>query len=131
MQLVQYAFGGSVKLSAVYGGANGIKQAVGDLLAQLDTPLIEGIDVPNHGLYEYLVFVQGDQRPERLGREFIQQNQGAGLVALIALPGSGVGLVNGGIAQRQNACLRQTVGDCQAVLRLQSITLIAVAPCRQ
>src|SRR5437660_12729484 len=43
--------------------------ALGELLAQLDAPLIEGVDVPDDALGEHAVLVEGDQLAERLGRQ--------------------------------------------------------------
>ena len=38
--------------------------AVGQLLAELDTPLIEGVDVPDDALDKYFVFVKRNQGAE-------------------------------------------------------------------
>src|SRR5205823_11657040 len=42
--------------------------ALRELLPQLDAPLVERVDVPDHALREDAVLVERDQRPERLGR---------------------------------------------------------------
>ena len=39
----------------------------GQLLAKLDTPLVERVDVPDHRLHEHLVLVPGDQLADRAG----------------------------------------------------------------
>src|SRR6185312_11755610 len=52
---------------------SGRRQLVGDLLgeylAQLDAPLIEGVDRPDRALGEHAVLVQGDQGAQRVRRE--------------------------------------------------------------
>ena len=48
--------------------------ALGQHLAQLDTPLIERVDVPDGALGEDTLLVEGDQLAERLGREPIGKN---------------------------------------------------------
>src|SRR5258708_2238541 len=40
-----------------------------ELLPELDAPLVEGVDVPDHALREHAVLVERDERPERLRRE--------------------------------------------------------------
>src|SRR5690349_8566233 len=38
---------------------------IGELFTQLDAPLIERVDAPNHALHEHLVLVESDQFAER------------------------------------------------------------------
>ena len=40
------------------------KQVLRELLAELDAPLVEAVDVPDHALSEYLVLIQRDQAAE-------------------------------------------------------------------
>src|SRR5690606_41401282 len=40
------------------------QQLAGDGLAQLDPPLVEGVDVPQPALGKHLVLVKGNQRPQ-------------------------------------------------------------------
>ena len=48
----------------------------GQLLAQLDAPLVERVDVPDHALHEHLVLVQRDQPAERARRQARKQRSG-------------------------------------------------------
>ena len=41
--------------------------ALGQYLAQLDTPLIEGIDIPDRALSENVVLIKSDQVPKACG----------------------------------------------------------------
>ena len=51
------------------------RQTVGEFLAKLDAPLIEGIDVPDHRLNEDLVLVKRDEASERARIEMsVKQN---------------------------------------------------------
>src|SRR5690606_20179800 len=51
------------------------------LLAQLDTPLIERVDPPDHALHEDLVLVEGDQGAEAARIEPPQQDRIGRLIA--------------------------------------------------
>src|SRR6266446_2000240 len=55
--------------------------ALGELLAQLDSPLIEGVDVPDDALGEDAVLVEGDQLAERLRRQPLGDDRIRGTVA--------------------------------------------------
>src|SRR5687767_14300793 len=44
-------------------------ELVAQLLSELHTPLIEGIDAPDHALHENLVLIKGDEAPQRRGIE--------------------------------------------------------------
>ena len=48
-----------------------------ELLAELDTPLVERVHVPDHGLHEHLVLVPRDQPPERARPEAREQDHAA------------------------------------------------------
>src|SRR3989338_2857377 len=45
------------------------ENAVGELFAELNTPLIERIDIPDDALDEDLVFVHGNEETESVGSE--------------------------------------------------------------
>src|SRR5581483_2109860 len=47
---------------------------LGELFAELDAPLIEGVDVPDHTLRENLVLVQRDQHAERPRRQLLEHD---------------------------------------------------------
>ena len=66
---------------------------LGQLLAQLHAPLIEGVDVPDHALRKDLVFVHRHQAAERARRQLREQNGVGRLVA-------GKGLVRDQLLQR-------------------------------
>lgn len=55
---------------------------LGQLFAQLDTPLIVRVDVPDAALHEYLVLVDGDESAESERRDLGQQDRVARSVAL-------------------------------------------------
>ena len=55
---------------------------LGQLLAQFDSPLIEGVDVPEHTLSEDFVFIEGDQLAERGRVEAPEQDRVGRPVAL-------------------------------------------------
>ena len=54
----------------------------GEHLAQLDAPLVEGVDPPDRALREDAVLVEGDQRAERVRREPLGEDHVRGPVAL-------------------------------------------------
>ena len=56
--------------------------ALGQHLAQLDAPLVERVDVPDHALREHDVLVERDQLAERRGRQSRQQQRVGRPVAL-------------------------------------------------
>ena len=58
------------------------QDAPGELLAELDAPLVVGIQVPDHALDKDLVLVQRDQHAERMRRELLQQDRIARMVAV-------------------------------------------------
>lgn len=49
-------------------------------LAELDAPLVEGIDVPDCALGESEVFVVGNQSTESTGRDLLSEDGGGGAV---------------------------------------------------
>ena len=82
------------------------------------------------------MFIQGNQRTQAVGREFIQQQGRAGLITAIAtVTRQGVGILYRRITECQQPRLGQTVRQCQLVLGPQfghgkAMLGLAVAPCR-
>src|SRR5262249_41678928 len=101
--------------------------ALGKRLAQLDTPLIEGIDTPDRTLSENTVLVQCDQFPERFRRELFRDDCIGRMVTLeypvwhepirhalrLRLLGS--------LAERQRFGLSQDVGDKRVMMAAERI----------
>src|SRR2546426_12397738 len=56
--------------------------ALGQYLAQLDSPLIERVDVPDDALGEHAVLVERDELSERLGRQPLGEDRVRGTGAL-------------------------------------------------
>ena len=56
--------------------------ALGQHLAQLDSPLIERVDVPNDALSEHAVLVERDELSERFRREPLGENRVRGTIAV-------------------------------------------------
>src|SRR5204862_7934378 len=48
--------------------------ALRELLPELDAPLVERVNVPDHALREHAVLVERDERPERLRRELLGED---------------------------------------------------------
>src|SRR3984885_5885936 len=63
------------------------RQLLGELLAELDAPLVEGIDAPRDALREYAVLVERDETTERRGIELPEEHQRARPAAGIHLVG--------------------------------------------
>ena len=59
------------------GGANRWRK----LLAQLNAPLVEAVDLPDHALHEYFVFIQRKQHAQRVRIELLVQQGIAGAIA--------------------------------------------------
>src|SRR5262245_5307659 len=51
------------------------QDALGEDLAELDTPLIERVDLPDHALREDAVLVQGDELAKRSGRQLLDEDR--------------------------------------------------------
>src|SRR4051812_309382 len=66
--------GGGVEAGDVGALGQGGFDAPGEDLAELDAPLVEGVDVPDRALDEHLVLVEGDQLAEDRGGELLGQN---------------------------------------------------------
>src|SRR6266478_3417127 len=101
--------------------------ALGELLAQLDSPLIEGVDVPDDALGEDAVFVEGDQLAERLGSEAIGHDRVRGTVALEdPMRNDGVGGALGldllaRLAEGERLALREDVGEQYVVVPAERV----------
>ena len=95
---------------------------LGQHLAQLHAPLIEGIDVPNRALGEDIVLVKCDQSTQRPRRQLVGQDRVGGTIAFANPERSlevrrAFGLeFRGGLAERQGLGLREDVGHQQIVL---------------
>jgi hypothetical protein len=86
-----------------------------ELFAELDPPLIEGIDVPDHTLAKHLVLIQGDQRAERSRVQSVEQDRCAGPCAaalLVHWPKRPTG--------KQRFALTQTVCQQPAMMLIES-----------
>src|SRR5476651_2168650 len=55
---------------------------LGQLLAEFDAPLVEGVDVPDDALRENLVLVEGNENSERFRRQLGEQDRVGGTVAV-------------------------------------------------
>ncbi len=58
------------------------QDSAGEHFAELNSPLIKGVDVPNHSLSEDFVFVKGNERTERAGSQRIGQQRVGRAIAL-------------------------------------------------
>jgi len=75
------AYAGACAGAGIGGLLQFLLDVPGQDLAQLHAPLVEAVDIPDHALYQGLVFVQGDQGAQG-GRGQGGQQQGiAGAVA--------------------------------------------------
>src|SRR5271168_3805887 len=75
--------GGSIMLQPrIIRSLNLSDYVLGQHLAQLDAPLIEGIDLPDGALGKYRVLIEGDQLAQRFWCEFFRQEDVGRAVAL-------------------------------------------------
>src|SRR3984885_2557401 len=75
--------GGSIMLQPrIIRSLNLGNDVLGEHLAQLDAPLIEGIDLPDGALGEYRVLIERDQLAQRFWCEFFRQEDVRRAVAL-------------------------------------------------
>ena len=101
--------------------------ALGQHFAQLDSPLIERIDVPDRSLHEDLVLVEGDQLAQRRGGEQIEHQRIGRMVARKRAVrhlegGHAVGLDLGrGLAKGQGFGLGKEIGHQQIVMNAQRV----------
>ena len=81
LEVINEAVGGAV----VGGDGPGFfelgEDGLGELLAELDAPLIEGVDVPDDALGENLVLVEGDERAEGARGELGEEDGVGGAIA--------------------------------------------------
>ena len=61
--------------------ANARGELAGQLLAEFDAPLVEGIEIPQHAEAENLVLVERDELAQRERRQLGQDQRGRRLVA--------------------------------------------------
>ena len=54
---------------------------LGELLAELDAPLVKRVDVPDDALAKDLMLVHGDERAEAPGRQLVEHDRVGRLVA--------------------------------------------------
>ena len=96
-------------------------------LAQLDAPLIERIDLPDHPLREHAMFVEGNQFAEDCGRQLVRKDCVGRAVAFEdAMRDEPVRSafrlhLLGRLAERQRLSLREDVGDQNVVMRPERI----------
>src|SRR5690606_8158765 len=78
---VDQALGGGIlgwwRVEAGHLTIDGLAQ----ILAELDAPLIERVDTPDHALHEHLVLVESDQRAEAAGADGFHHQRIARTVA--------------------------------------------------
>ena len=111
-EVVDQALSGRVISSAFIAADQTVVNAFAQFLAQLDTPLVEGVDAPDDALDEYLVFVHGDQRAQAARADAFDHDRVARTVArdhLVRRQFLHVGLRDALIAQ-----LRFGFGACLA-----------------
>lgn len=98
------------------------ENALGELLAELDAPLVEGVDVPDGALNERKVLVISDQGTESTRSDLLGQDGGCGPVAKESLVrneliGSALGLDGfGGLADHEGLRLCEEVGGKHALV---------------
>ena len=106
----------------------------GQRLAQLDPPLVEGVDPPDRALGEDAVLVEGDQRPERLRRQALGEDRVGGPVALehavrheLLRRPLGAHLL-GRLAEGERLALGEDVGHQQVVVVAERIVSVWKKP---
>ena len=98
------------------------ENALGELLAELDAPLVEGVDVPDGALNEREVLVVSNQGTESTRGDLLGQDGGCGPVAEESLVrneliGSALGLDGfGGLADHEGLGLCEEVGGEHALV---------------
>jgi len=98
------------------------EDALGKLLAELNTPLVVGVDVPDGALDKGEVLVVGDQSTKRTGGDLLCKDGSGGPVAeesLVGneLVGSALGLDSfGGLADHEGLGLGEEVGGKHALV---------------
>src|ERR1700739_2276188 len=64
---------------------HGRSQLLGELLAELDSPLVEGVDPPHQALSQHAVLVERDELAERRRVQLLEENDSARTAAGIDL----------------------------------------------
>src|SRR5215467_10839505 len=101
--------------------------ALGEHLAQLDTPLVEGVDAPDRPLGEHGVLVQGHELAEGLRGEPVEEDGVGGTIALEdpvrhqAVRGALSPYLRRRLAEGQYLCLGKDVGDQHVVVMAQGV----------
>src|SRR5262249_13500987 len=62
-------------------------ELIGELLPELDAPLVEGVDPPHYTLCEHAVLIERDELSERRGVQFLEKDDGARPAARVDLVG--------------------------------------------
>ena len=116
--------GGAVVLQLRFGFALKLgNDALGEGFAQLDAPLVKGVDLPDHALGEDAVLVERDQFAQHFGSEALGEEHVGGAVAFEhAMRNEPVGRalgadLVGGFAEGQGFSLGKNIGDEQVVMR--------------
>ena len=97
---------------------------VGQLLAQLDAPLVEAVDPPHHALDEHDVFVEGDQLAEHRRRQLRGQDRRRRPVARERAPR----LIRTIAPERQRLGLGDQVGDEQVMVFVERVSADSERP---
>jgi hypothetical protein len=122
LEKVDERVGAAVVLADLSLAVELAENALGKLLAELDAPLVERVDVPDGALDESEVLVVSDQQAERAGGDLLGQDRGGGPVAeesLVGdeLVGSAFGLDGfGGLADHEGLGLCEEVGGEHALV---------------
>lgn len=118
----QQSAGRSVVLSTGTISLQLLLDVLGQDLAQLDTPLVEGVDVPDGALGEGEVLVVGDQGTQGGGGDLLGEDGGGGTVSKEGLVGHqalgsvfGLDLL-GGLTDHQGLRLSKEVGGQHALV---------------
>src|SRR6266581_2864593 len=96
-----------VRERGIDGAGNFRRSTLGQRLAELHAPLIEGVDVPDRALHEHAVLVERDERAERVWRKPLAKDGVAGTIAFESamwnqVVGRSLGLhFIGGLSERQ------------------------------
>ena len=90
---------------------------LGQLLAQLHSPLVIGVDVPDDALGEDLLLVHGYQRSQGEGGDHVHHDAVGGSVASELLVRCDAGNVSLGFTSRLQLC-----HHCVSILALQIVT---------
>ncbi len=101
-------------------GPEGLRHRQSEPLAERNTPLIEGIHVPNDTLDEHLVLVECDELAERRRIEPFEQQQRAWMVTGVSFVG--IAARPGRVARRQRPGLGEAIGGRQILLLLSANT---------